>query len=262
MKKLPTPHKNLDICGSINYNIYKLGIVILISIETTAKNSPQEPLLMAFLSLIRLKSLKEVKMYDPILQNARKPVGSHGEKMLLRMNKSHASLVSWGLSFMDIDGEKTILDVGCGGGATINSMLKKFPQALVDGVDFSNKSVSLSKQTNAEFVGKRTQIIKGDAISLPYSDGLYDAVTAVETVYFWSPIEKAFTEVFRILKNGGQFMILCELSDPNDRTWTQKIKMMKVYSANQLEIALKSAGFSDVQTHKGEGGNICVLAMK
>lgn len=201
-------------------------------------------------------------MYDPILQNARKPVGSHGEKMLLRMNKSHASLVSWGLSFLDIDGEKTILDIGCGGGATINSMLKKFPQALVYGIDFSSKSVALSKETNADFLGNRTEIIKGDATNLPYLDGSYDFVTAVETVYFWSPIEKAFAEVLRILKNDGQFMVLCELSDPSDRTWTQKIKMMKVYSANQLEIALKSVGFSEVQAYKGEGGNICVLARK
>lgn len=215
-----------------------------------------------FYHLLVLKALKEVTMYDPILQNARKPVGKDGEKTLLRMNKSHAPLVQWGLSFLDVKGEKAILDIGCGGGATINEMLKKFPRALVDGIDFSCKSVSLSKKMNAEFLGNRTEIIQGDAITMPYNDNSYDFVTAVETIYFWSPIEKAFSEVFRILKNGGQFMILCELSDPNDRTWTQKIKMMKVYSANQLESILKSLGFSKVQANKGEGGNICVLATK
>ena len=35
---------------------------------------------------------------------------------------------------------------------------------------------------------------QGNVCSLPYEDGTFDAVTAFETVYFWSPIKTALAE--------------------------------------------------------------------
>ena len=39
-------------------------------------------------------------------------------------------------------------------------------------------------------------------------------VTAFETVYFWNDLPKAFTEVTRVLKRNGHFLICCELNNP------------------------------------------------
>lgn len=153
-------------------------------------------------------------MYDPVLQNARKPKGYDGEKTLERMNEHHAPLVKWGLSYLNILQNAKILDIGCGGGATIGELLNRYENSIVDGVDFSEKSVEMSKNFNAKFLGTRCEINQGDAANLPYENESYDAVTAVETVYFWQPVEKAFSEVFRVLKRDGVFMILNEISDP------------------------------------------------
>lgn len=54
----------------------------------------------------------------------------------------------------------------------------------------------------------------GRCLLLPYGDGAFDAVTAFETVYFWSSVSKALAEVFRVIRKGGCFLISLEASDP------------------------------------------------
>ena len=41
------------------------------------------------------------------------------------MNFSHAPLTNWGLNFIKFEDNWTILDIGCGGGATLKRLLKK-----------------------------------------------------------------------------------------------------------------------------------------
>src|SRR5690242_15431751 len=50
----------------------------------------------------------------------RKPTDRAGRAVLARMNVSHAAVTQWGLSHVDVGQDCTILDVGCGGGRTID----------------------------------------------------------------------------------------------------------------------------------------------
>ena len=70
----------------------------------------------------------------------------------------------------------------------------------------------------------------------------------LETVYFWSPVSKALAEVFRVLRKGGCFLISLEASDPElGKAWTERIKGMTVYGAEDLKRLLSKAGFSDIR---------------
>lgn len=83
---------------------------------------------------------------------------------------------------------------------------------------------------------------------MPYKDGTFDAVTAFETVYFWSPIEIALAEVVRVLRKGGCFLVGLEVSSPElGKMWTERIKGMVVYTAGDLKDLLIEAGFSTIQ---------------
>lgn len=53
-----------------------------------------------------------------ILQNFRKPEGFFGRMILWGMNTGHASLAQWGMSCLQWQPEWSVLDIGCGGGAT------------------------------------------------------------------------------------------------------------------------------------------------
>ena len=47
------------------------------------------------------------------------PQGRMGRAMLKFMNLCHAPLTNWGLKLVDIQDGWTMLDIGCGGGATL-----------------------------------------------------------------------------------------------------------------------------------------------
>lgn len=98
--------------------------------------------------------------------------------------------------------EWNVLDIGCGGGANVKRLLKLCPQGKVYGMDLSEESVAFARRHNAGELDRRCFIQQGDVCSLPYGDGAFDAVTAFETVYFWSSVSKALAEVFRVIRKG------------------------------------------------------------
>ena len=105
------------------------------------------------------------------------------------------------------------------------------------------------QETQRATCGKEMFHTQGNVCSLPYEDGTFDAVTAFETVYFWSPIKTALAEVARVLRKGGCFLISLEASDPDmGEMWTKRITGMTVYTADDLKRLLAEAGFSSVKT--------------
>ena len=70
--------------------------------------------------------------------------------MLKFMNLCHAPLTNWGLKLVDIQDGWTMLDIGCGGGATLQRLLKRSKDAHVYGIDISEESVAKAKKVNAE----------------------------------------------------------------------------------------------------------------
>lgn len=195
-------------------------------------------------------------------ENPACPRGTEGEKMLLRMNESHEPLRSFGLPFVDWKKEMRILDAGCGGGATIADMLKLSPGSVIDGIDYSEVSVQQSLQLNQEYIGTRCHIQKADVVCLPFAEGQFDLVTAVETVYFWPDITAGLREVYRVLKPGGTFAILNEGCDPDQNDWPPIDGFMRIYRPEELEELLMTCGFARAESHRGSGQLLCVIGRK
>ncbi len=111
----------------------------------------------------------------------------------------------------------------------------------------------------------RLEVKQGDVSALNLQDNTYDLATAFETIYFWPGLEKCFSEVARILKDGGYFLIVNE-SDGTDAAglkFEKIIEGMKCYTTEQITDALEAAGFSKVRTdhHKSKPW-ITVIAKK
>lgn len=201
-------------------------------------------------------------MFRKLLQNTRKPQGFLGRMMLLGMNRGHKPLADWATSYLPLRADAHVLDVGCGGGANIAALLDRCPEGEVDGLDYSAASVAASKKKNSAALGKRCTVLQGDVGNIPYAGGSYDAVTAFETVYFWPDLPRAFSEILRVLKPGGKFLLVCEMGDPSDTTWSGRIDGMTVYSGEELKARLEEAGFVRVKLEKTKRMWFCLLAEK
>lgn len=177
------------------------------------------------------------------------PKGFLGRCMLRFMNFGHAPLTNWGLDHVEFSDGMVMLDIGCGGGATLKRLLKRSPEGMVYGIDISEESVAKAKNVNKQLLNKQVFVRQGSADSLPWEDQKFDVVTAVETVYFWPDLPQCFQEVKRVLKPGGQFAIMLEVIE-GDSIWTNVVEGMTVYSPEMLKDMLEQAGFGDVKVFR------------
>ena len=149
--------------------------------------------------------------------NPRRPEGDAGRAMLARMNESHAKLVEWGLSHIDLSTGDTVLDIGCGGGNTLARMAERVTEGQFTGIDYAETSVEASRTFNAALVDAgRMEILHGSVEALPFADAHFDAVVTVESFYFWPSPEKSLEEVARVVKKGGTFLLLAEIYGRDD----------------------------------------------
>lgn len=199
-------------------------------------------------------------MKNKLFANFGKPSGIIGKLVLMGMNISHSAISRWGLLFLTLNAADKVLDIGCGGGANIERLLQFCPKGYVAGIDISEESVTSSRKRNKTALGAQCDIVRANASDIPFDDNTFDAVTAFETVYFWEDLSKCFSEVNRVLKKGGVFMIVCAEDDAAS-VWSRIIDDMTIYGNQELKKYLDRTGFSEVKIHR-KGSCICITAKK
>lgn len=192
-------------------------------------------------------------MRNRIRENCRKPKGFFGLLSIRKMNQHHKELSLWGMEKVNWEERKNILEIGCGGGVNIHRMLKQYPAAIIDGIDYSSTAVKSSKKENKKYLEKRCHILQADVMNLPMKEESYDAVVGIETIYFWPDLLGGLKEIYRVLKTGGQLLIIVEMSDPLAcQSLCEECPGLRVYSADEIQEKLQLAGFDSVSISKKE----------
>jgi ubiquinone/menaquinone biosynthesis C-methylase UbiE len=205
----------------------------------------------------------------PVSQ-CQKPTGLLGRFLLWHMNSRHSKLTDWGLANISIEKHHTILDVGCGGGRTINKLAAAATQGKVYGIDYSEESVAASKRTNARWIGLgRVEVRLGSVSQLPFPDGLFDLVTAVETHFWWPNLPAGMREIFRVLKGGGNLIVIAEIYKGANSTAAKLAEKypsrtaLKLLSVDEHRELFAKTGYSDVQViEERDKGWICGVGRK
>lgn len=87
-------------------------------------------------------------LFKTMVTQVSKPTGLLGKLIAIGMNSNHKRLTDWGLNGINIEKDFIILDIGCGGGATIKRLSKDASDGKVYGIDISNISVQSSTRKN------------------------------------------------------------------------------------------------------------------
>lgn len=199
-----------------------------------------------------------------------KPTGWLGRIVLRNMNSRHSKLTDWGLAHFAIQPHDTILDVGCGGGRTISKLAAVATQGKVYGIDYSPESVVVASKTNRQWIDAgRVEIRKGSVSHLPFSDGMFDVVTAVETHFWWPDLPADMCEVFRIVKPGGTLIVIAEVYKGAKTRMAKLVGKhaprsgLKLLTLDEHRELFANAGYSDVQIFtEPEKAWICALGRK
>jgi len=140
------------------------------------------------------------------IRQCRLPAGPLGRFVVGNMNQRHADLTAWGLQHAGPGPHPAALDIGCGGGRTLQRLAEMPGTTVVHGVDYSAASVAVSRKFNSGQV----RIQQASVSQLPFPDAAFDLITAVETHYYWPNLPQDLREVHRVLKPGGTFLIIAE----------------------------------------------------
>ena len=202
-------------------------------------------------------------MLKRFFENVIKPKNNFGGRFMVKgMNIGHEKLASWGRSYLNIRSSDTLLDLGCGGGRNIQYFLTKANK--VYGMDYSSASVDIARNLNEKDIKDgRCQIIEGDVKNIPFDEKTIDIVTAFETIYFWKDIEDCFREIHRVLKDGGEFLIVNEgayREHKNIKKWADMLNF-EVYSPEYLTNILTSIGFA-CEYHLDNKSHLAFIAKK
>lgn len=205
-------------------------------------------------------------MSDELLPNYRKPVGEGGKEVIEKMYIGHGPMTVAFVDFLQPREDDVVLDIGCGGGLALSLMAQKAAKAY--GVDYSDVSVEKATEYNRDAVGEgRVVVQQSDVLGMPFADGMFSLVTAIETVYFWDHLEDCYARIFRALKPGGRFAILCESWRNGDEAVNEPDHMdvlhLNLYSPAEYAAALGKAGFSSVESRElTDERCLCVVAKK
>lgn len=186
------------------------------------------------------------------------------------MNASHSKLTDWGLRHTYVEKHYTVLDVGCGGGRTVSKLTALATQGKVYGIDFSPDSVTVSQKTNAaSIIAGRVEIKLASVSRLPFSDGMFDLITAVETHFWWPNLPADMREVFRVTKPGGQLILIAEVYKGANSAVSRLAEKyasrtgLQLLTIDEHRQLLTGAGYCDVQIDATPNKCwICVIGRK
>lgn len=178
-----------------------------------------------------------------IEKQGKKPTGFTGRVIGKLMNVFHTRIYTEILQNF-LHEHDSVLDLGCGGGKFINHLYRKSNSIALFGLDHSIEMVDLSRKVNAKGIATgRVKIFYSSVEDIPLEDNSINVVTAFETVTFWTDIETSFSEVKRVLKPKGKFIIINRYPSEGSKWW----RLATLKSAKDYREALERAGFSKIR---------------
>ncbi|SFN63532.1 demethylmenaquinone methyltransferase / 2-methoxy-6-polyprenyl-1,4-benzoquinol methylase [Paenimyroides ummariense] len=103
---------------------------------------------------------------------------------------------------------ESILDIATGTG-DLAILLSKSNAKRIVGLDLSAGMLEVGKtKVNALGLQNKIEMIQGDSENLPFQDNTFDAITVAFGIRNFENLEKGLSEILRVLKPNGIFVIL------------------------------------------------------
>lgn len=100
------------------------------------------------------------------------------------------------------------LEIGPGPGYLGLEWLKKNEGTTLCGLEISPDMIRAAERNSVAYgLASRSWYLRGDASSLPFPEGDFDAVFTNGSLHEWSKPMAVFGEIYRVLKPGGRFFI-------------------------------------------------------
>lgn len=162
------------------------------------------------------------------------------------MAYANRDTAAWAVGLLDLDPDATVLEVGAGPGVGVQLAAERTPRGRILALDPAPQMLEMARTRNRELLDAgQASLTRAVAEHLPYADGVFDAVLAVNTLPLWTDPDAGLAEIRRAIAPDGRLAV----------AFTPRF----ADSAEGVPDRLTRAGFHRARRQRSEHG-ICVLA--
>ena len=181
--------------------------------------------------------------FKSIAGQLRKPEGTLGKEIGGRMNEGNLLMNKEVIDELDVTTNDNILEIGMGNGFFVKYILSKDQTVQYTGCDYSEIMVNEAGILNERFIkNKQARFQASNAMQLPFDGEYFDKVFTINTVYFWDDVKKVLSEIARVLKKNGLFIVAIRPKSVMDNLPVTKYGF-NTFSKTDLEDLLAKNGF-------------------
>jgi ubiquinone/menaquinone biosynthesis C-methylase UbiE len=180
---------------------------------------------------------------------ARRQFGPAAEAYLASAAHAQGEDLANVVAFLDPRPDDAVLDLGCGVGHTLRRIAPRVRLAI--GADATPGMLEGARTLmTREGIANVTLVVTA-AESLPFLDASFDGVTCRLAAHHFADVERAFSEVARVLKPGGRFVLADNYApdDPALDRWINELELLRdpshvrEHTVAQWRALLERAGF-------------------
>jgi ubiquinone/menaquinone biosynthesis C-methylase UbiE len=154
-----------------------------------------------------------------------------------------------------------ILEIGFGTGRFAELLLAHDPAINVAGVDPTATMVETAKRRRAIRAARlRADLRQGDASSLPWPEGYFDAVVAIHSFQFWPDPSQAVREIRRVSAPGGRLLLVLRNHARKTPAWLPNPLSRSADEVRATMDFLETGGF-EVSRLENAGSSALLLAI-
>jgi SAM-dependent methyltransferase len=133
-----------------------------------------------------------------------KPSGGKGIEIADMMNATNIGMTRATIMQLDIQTGNSLLELGHGNAGHLSFLLDQAPMLHYTGLEISQLMQAEAERMNAAFCSfGNARFVLYDGGHIPFEDGRFDRMFAVNCLYFWPLPAALLNEVHRVLRPDG-----------------------------------------------------------
>jgi SAM-dependent methyltransferase len=133
-----------------------------------------------------------------------------------------------------------LLDAGCGSGGMLATLARRFPSALLVGMDLSEHAIELTARR-----ATGATLVAGSVNQLPFPNDQFDFVLSLDVLTNRGVDDRvALCEAYRVLQSGGELIVNVAALDFLRGSHDVAVDADRRYTRPQLAALLRESGFS------------------
>jgi len=137
-----------------------------------------------------------------------------------------------------------VVDIGCGSGEAVREAATRVREGKVIGLDPTPAMIRSARELSTSHDGlDHIQFLQGSVENIPILGVFATVVMAINSMHHWEDPPKGFSEIFRILKPGGRFIVSDEIQQNGQYEHAESA----LDEPGKAAEAMEAAGFKEIR---------------